>query len=90
MRDERASSISPHRKNTQKDRKEGTEKRGKKKGKRRKEEEKKEESKEEIREMGISNEIITSVSSETPTIAIIYPDVADLSHSLLPIFRGQI
>ena len=40
--------------------------------------------------MGISNEIITSVSSETPTIAIIYPDVADLSHSLLPIFRGQI
>jgi ribosomal protein S25 len=86
MRDERASSISPHRKNTQKDRKEGTEKRGKKKGKRRKEEEKKEE----IREMGISNEIITSVSSETPTIAIIYPDVADLSHSLLPIFRGQI
>ena len=60
------------------------------KGKRRKEEEKREESKEEIREMGISNATITAVSFERPTIAISYPNVADLSHSLLPIFRGQI
>ena len=39
--------------------------------------------------MGISNATITAVSSERLTIAIIYPDVADLSHSLLPIFVAK-
>jgi len=42
------------------------------------------------REMGISNATITAVSSERLTIAIIYPDVADLGLSLLPFIRGQI
>jgi hypothetical protein len=40
--------------------------------------------------MGISNATITAVSSERLTIAIIYPDVADLGLSLLPFIRGQI
>jgi len=64
---------------------------GKKKGKRRKEEEKREESKEGIKErwgfpMG-GKKTITAVSSERLTIAIIYPDVADLGLSLLPFFE---